>query len=76
MHALMTSGLSSFQNTGEEHRRTYEFVDELAAASGREITWLEYRPPKRRGGPPREASFAIVNAKTADRNGGPFDAML
>lgn len=77
MDALSDPGaLRSFQNTGEEHRRTYEFLDELAEATGHDIVWLEYRAPRRRGAPPREATFAIVNSKTADRGGGPFDEML
>ncbi len=70
------SSLLSFQNTGKEDARTYEFGVELADALGRDITWLEYRPPKRRGGRPREASFAVVTPTTADRSGGPFAEML
>ncbi len=77
MHALMSGdSLSSFQNTGDEARRTYEFVEEIEEASGRPIVWLEYRAPLSRGAPPKDATFAIVNAKTADRSGGPFDSML
>lgn len=77
LHSLMDDeSLSSFQNTGEEVERTLEFVCELEQATSRPIVWLEYRAPRRRGAPPREATFAIVNFKTADRSGGPFDAML
>lgn len=80
MHALMGGGaggmLSSFQNTGEEANRTLEFVDEIADASKAPIVWLEYRAPRRHGAPPREATFAIVNSKRADRSGGPFDEMM
>lgn len=77
MSALMDhASLRAFENTGEEHRRTYEFIDELADALGVQHTWLEYRPPRRRGAPPCEATFAVVDSRTADRSGGPFDSML
>lgn len=61
-----------------EAPRTYEFLDELAAALGRRkpIVWLEYQPPKRRGARPCESRFAIVDSKTADRSGGPFEMLM
>jgi 3'-phosphoadenosine 5'-phosphosulfate sulfotransferase (PAPS reductase)/FAD synthetase len=68
--------LFSFQNTGKEERRTYLFLERLAEALRRQITWLEYRPPAERGAPPAAARFAVVNAKTADRSGGPFEMMM
>lgn len=66
----------SFQNTGREAPRTYAFLEELEANLGREIVWLEYRPPRRRGAPPCESDFAVVTARTADRSGGPFEELL
>lgn len=49
MAALCDSSvLFSFQNTGKEHPRTYLFLERLADALGRDLTWLEYRPPPRR----------------------------
>jgi hypothetical protein len=42
---LSVDTLMSFQNTGKEHAKTYEFLEALADAIGREIVWLEYRPP-------------------------------
>ena len=77
MDALLDEhALRAFQNTGEESNRTYDFIDELAAATGHPITWLEYRSPPYVGAPPCEATFAIVDSKTADRSGGPFDAFM
>lgn len=47
-----------------------------ALMGGGHLTWLEYRPPLRRGAPPKEARVAVVDYKTADRSGGPFEALL
>lgn len=62
----------SFQNTGREHERTLEFVREVGEALGREVLWLEFRPPKQKGAPPREFQWARVDFKTAARRGEPF----
>lgn len=53
-----------FENTGLEDVRTLEFLLRLADALKREITWLEWRPPKRKGAPPKEFGFAIVDFAT------------
>lgn len=77
MAALSSSDvLLSFQNTGKEHARTYEFLSELEDALGRRIVWLEYRPPKTRGGAPAEMRFEIVSFETADRTGAPFEMLM
>lgn len=77
MAALLPPGVVlSFQNTGREHPATYDFLGELEQNLERPIVWLEYRPPKRLGGAPRESRFAIVNYKTAARDGSPFRLML
>lgn len=77
MAALLSAAvLMSFQNTGKEHAKTYEFLEALADAIGREIVWLEYRPPAQRGAPPAAARFAIVTPQTADRSGAPFEMMM
>jgi 3'-phosphoadenosine 5'-phosphosulfate sulfotransferase (PAPS reductase)/FAD synthetase len=77
MAALLSAAvLMSFQNTGKEHALTYEFLEALADAIGREIVWLEYRPPASRGAPPAAARFAVVTPRTADRSGGPFEMMM
>lgn len=66
----------SFQNTGLEHPGTYDFLRELEQALRVVITWLEFVKPAKKGAPPREARFRVVNYKTADRSGGPFEQML
>ncbi len=73
---LSASTVMSFQNTGKEHPKTYDFLESLADAIGREIVWLEYRPPPVRGGAPATSRFAIVTPKTADRSGAPFEMMM
>lgn len=77
MAALLSgSTLMSFQNTGKEHPRTYDFLEALADAVGREIVWLEYRPPAVSGSPPSTSRFAVVTPRTADRGGGPFEMLM
>lgn len=66
----------TFQNTGREHEKTYEFLDRLDHALGGRIVWLEWRPPTKHGAPPREFRFEIVNYKKAARNGEPFRGFL
>jgi len=56
-----------FANTGLEHEKTLEFVNECAVRWGVEITWLEYVPGDR---------FKVVNYETAARKGEPFEALL
>lgn len=53
-----------FENTGREHIKTLEFVVHLQDALQREIVWLEWRPPKRKGAPPKEFGFEIVSFDT------------
>lgn len=80
MMAALTVGWGEaflcFQNTGLEHPGTYDFLKELEGALGQKITWLEYVKPERKGAPPREARFRVVDYKTADRSGGPFEQMM
>lgn len=77
MAALLSPDvLMSFQNTGKEHPRTYGFIEELMMAMERDVVWLEYRPPARRGDPPAAARFAVVTPSTADRTGSTFEMML
>jgi len=65
-----------FENTSREHSKTYEFLLRVADALQREIVWLEWRPPLRKGAPPSEFGFAIVDEKTCTRNGDLFDGLL
>lgn len=75
--ALVDDGvLLSFQNTGREAKRTYEFLEELEDGLRRPIVWLEYRPPLNPGGAPCESGFAVVDAGTCDRSGGPFEMLM
>ncbi len=65
-----------FQNTGREHPACYDFLQELEGGLGRPIVWLEFRPPPRLGMRPMHSGFAVVDYKTADRSGGPFESFL
>lgn len=56
-----------FENTGKEDERTLEFGARLQDALQREIAWLEWRPPRRKGAPPKEFGFEIVTYQTATR---------
>jgi 3'-phosphoadenosine 5'-phosphosulfate sulfotransferase (PAPS reductase)/FAD synthetase len=78
MLAALTSEecLLFYENTGRENERTLEFIAELSVATNRKITWLEFRPPKRKGAPPKEFGFEIVDFKRASRKGEPFAEMM
>lgn len=65
-----------FENTGREHPKTLEFLQRLSDALRRKIIWLEWRPPKRAGAPPREFQFEEVSYETATRTGALFEGML
>lgn len=61
-----------FANTGEEHPRTLEFVNECDKSWGLGIIWLEaVIHPGRKG-----TTHKIVTFETASRNGEPFQAMI
>lgn len=76
MAALLDdSAVMTFENTGREGEGTYVFLERLSEALGREIIWLEYRPPKK-GDRPCNATFEIVNPRTASRDGRPFRELL
>lgn len=61
-----------FENTGREHESTLEFLNELDLRLGKRIIWLEYRKPTVKGDRPKNARFAVVDFKTANRDGQPF----
>jgi hypothetical protein len=66
-----------FENTGREHSKTLEFLRRLEDAIKRPITWLEWRPPARKGAPPREFGFEVVTYETAVKSSGAlFDGLL
>lgn len=62
----------AFANTGCEHEKTLEFVNEVdfqwMRPLGLRIEWVEYRDD--------EAGYAVVNYVTASRNGEPFEAIV
>jgi 3'-phosphoadenosine 5'-phosphosulfate sulfotransferase (PAPS reductase)/FAD synthetase len=66
----------SFQNTGLEHPKTYEFLTRLEDALQRPITWLEWRPPEKYGDPPRMFRFEVVTRQTATYGGELFVGFL
>ena len=58
----------TFQNTGREMPQTLDFVAETARHWGVIITWLQYTAQK--------PFFEIVEYQDADREGGPFEALI
>lgn len=68
--------LFSFQNTGREAARTYEFLCELEVAIDQPVVWLEFRPPKKRGDRPCKSRVEVVTAGSADRTGAPFEMLM
>lgn len=73
---LPDDAVLTFQNTGRELPRTLDFLDELDAALGRRIVWLEFRKPRVKGAAPKNFEYAVVNYRTADRSGRPFEELL
>lgn len=65
-----------FQNTGLEHEETLVFLEHLQDALGREIVWLEWRPPPARGGRPKNFRYEKVSFQTATRGGELFRGLL
>lgn len=65
-----------FANTGREHPRTLDFLNELDARLGNRLVWLEFRKPRVKGASPRMFEFARISYATADRSGGPFEAFM
>jgi len=56
-----------FANTGLEHPKTLEFVEEVGRRWDLEIVWVEFDPVNR---------FRVVEPITASRNGEPFDHLI
>lgn len=57
-----------FANTGKEEEATLRFVRECGQRWGVLIAWIEYRDD--------DAGFAVVDFKTAARQGEPFEALI
>lgn len=60
-----------FQNTGLEHPATYDFVRDVAANWGVDITWLEYCTDE-----DNQHDYRIVDFESAARGGEPFTALI
>ncbi|MGE5801585.1 MAG: hypothetical protein ACM358_04970 [Gemmatimonadota bacterium] len=65
----------TFQNTGREARKTYDFIAALEQDLDRPIVRLEYRAPPR-GDAPRFSTFEIVEHRHLSRRGEPFRDLL
>lgn len=62
-----------FSNTGWEHPRTLEFVQECSVAWDMPIVWLESVTNPEQG---KGVTFRVVNFETASRDGLPFRGMI
>jgi len=72
-HANLWDMVFIFANTGWEHPRTLEFVQECSVAWDMPIVWLESVTNPQRG---KGVSFRVVDFNTASRNGAPFRDMI
>lgn len=63
----------TFANTGQEHEKTLEFVDQCDKAMNMRLVWVEadVQHGKRIG-----SKHKIVNYRTASRNGDPFEEVI
>ncbi len=66
----------SFQNTGREHPKTYEFLKRLDDALDGRLLLLEFRKPLRKGDPPKESRAEVVTFETMDRTGAVLEDVL
>lgn len=60
-----------FANTGKEMPETLDFVQQCSERWNVPITWLEYRPKQ-----DEKKQYAVVDYRTASRNGEPFEALI
>jgi 3'-phosphoadenosine 5'-phosphosulfate sulfotransferase (PAPS reductase)/FAD synthetase len=63
---LPAEAIVCFANTGKEDEATLRFVQDCSEQWNIPITWLEYRAD----------GYAVVDYKTASRNGEPFEALI
>jgi len=61
-----------FQNTGRERPETYDFLDRMDKEFGLNLVWMEYTCPD----PQKKAGVKIVDYKTANRDGLPFEQLI
>lgn len=67
--------IKCFQNTSEEHKKTYEFIERVEDWLEQPIVRLEFRAPPR-GEPPINATFEIVEHRHLQKKGEVFRDML
>lgn len=67
-----------FCNTGKESENTLRFVQTCSEEWGVDVTWLEYRYRADAAGGVKEPKhhYAVVDFKSASRNGEPFEQMV
>jgi 3'-phosphoadenosine 5'-phosphosulfate sulfotransferase (PAPS reductase)/FAD synthetase len=65
---LPNNAIVCFANTGKEEESTLKFVHDCSVNWNVPIVWLEYRDA--------EVKFAVVDYKTASRNGEPFEQLI
>jgi hypothetical protein len=70
-YMLPSDVVLSFQNTGREAAKTYDFIAALEQDLQRPIVRLEYRAPPR-GDAPKFSTFEIVDHRHLSRRGEPF----
>ena len=63
---LPAEAIVCFANTGKEDEATLRFVQDCSEQWNVPITWLEYRAD----------GYAVVDYKTASRDGEPFEALI
>ena len=63
---LPCQAIVCFANTGKEDEATLKFVQDCSERWNVPITWLEFR----------KDGYAVVDYKTASRNGEPFEALI
>ncbi len=66
--SLPPEAVVCFANTGKEDEATLKFVNDCSVNWNVPITWVEFRDA--------DPAFAVVNYKTASRNGEPFEALI
>ena len=67
-----------FANTGREMPETLDFIRDIELHTGCKIHWIEYRHrPQAKGGQrdPKH-TYAVVDYKSASRDGEPFEALI
>lgn len=72
-HAMWSEVVIVFANTGLEHPRTLEYIDEIARAYGLHVVWLEAVVDPL---PDKGTRHRVVDFATAARRGEPFEDVV